>query len=664
MDDRQPISSRRRAFLRGLLTTTSLVATGVALRPAWSQHAHGTATTRVRTAAPVATPPGPAFANPPVLSGTNGNYALNVAMVQTNLGPQVVNVRAFVDANNPAPTNAPLVAPTITLTGNGQPVQNVEIRLNNRLPILPDVGPVHFDTPHGFNTTNLHTHGLHVDPAQDNVYVELSPGSANLPPTCLTSPGGGPVVACQGTYTYRYAFGQTPTGITRLPAGTYWYHPHKHGSVGVQVASGMAGAFIVRGDLDAIPNMPPPTAESVMVAQLIEYTVPASPTTPAIVDPNVFYNGGATTNTQISINGQINPTVTMQFGQIQRWRLINATSEQFFYLSVAPNAGTTGTAPTLYAIAIDGVPLTNAPGPAGITVPFALGTPLYQVPAGIDPALAYAAAVMNEIAVLAPGQRIDLLVQAPASGAAGASYSVQAVPWLGASITQQSIVTINMGTTPISPAMTMPASSAFNANALIRPPLPARSAWPTSPTQNIQFGFIEGNTGAVVNNSTSPTPFGVAAAATPPPNAVPPPPPPAGATPFALPTSSTSAQLNLKLNAVDLWQVGSNPASTIGFGPHAFHIHINSFMMTQRNGVDISGAAIWRDTARIDQPAAPSTTAAVGAPPPTVAAGAPAPIQPVQFVSQQLDYVGNFVLHCHVLQHEDAGMMWSVNISS
>jgi hypothetical protein len=85
----------------------------------------------------------------------------------------------------------------------------------------------------------------------------------------------------------------------------------------------------------------------------------------------------------------------MEYGQIQRWRFINATSEQFFYLNIVPNSGTAGAVPTLYAIAVDGVPLTNAPGPTGITVPFPLGTPLYQFPAGIDPSATYSAAVMN-----------------------------------------------------------------------------------------------------------------------------------------------------------------------------------------------------------------------------------------------------------------------------
>ena len=44
-----------------------------------------------------------------------------------------------------------------------------------------------------------------------------------------------------------------------LPAdhtrGTYWYHPHHHGSADVQVASGMAGAIIVEGDFADVPEI-------------------------------------------------------------------------------------------------------------------------------------------------------------------------------------------------------------------------------------------------------------------------------------------------------------------------------------------------------------------------------------------------------------------------
>ncbi|MCM0019782.1 MAG: multicopper oxidase domain-containing protein [Tagaea sp.] len=651
MTDREPTTIRRRAFLNGLLTTTALVASG----PAWAQHAHGTqgapvrALTTPRTAAApaIVTPAqGPALVNPPVIAPAgNGSFGLTAQMVQTNMVTgtgqsaiaQPVYLRAFVDSNNLPAANAPIVPPTIAIANNGQ-AQNVSVVLTNNLPAEPVPEAAGAITqaavptnPHGFNTINLHTHGLHVSPLQDNVYIELQP-AANGPSAACTPSAATPVWACNGTYTYGYTFGQTQGGgTTQIPAGTYWYHPHKHGSVGAQVASGMAGAFIVRGDLDAISNMPPQQQESVLVVQLIPYTAGPTPGSPSVVDPVNFYGINATTpaptaNLQMSVNGQINPTIAMQYGQIQRWRVVNATAEQFFYLQVA-QGGTPVASPALFAIAVDGVPLTNSPT-TGIPVPFPLGAPSSS-PANL------AQAALNEIAILAPGQRLDLLVQAPTSGTNGATFNVNAMQWTAGGVPpiatpNQTIATIAISGTAQT-AATLPAASAFGANSLIRPPL--TGTVPTAPTQSIQFGFINGAAGGLVNNPTAT-----------PPN---PPTPFTPATSFALPQPPSPAplpaQLQLKLNAVDLWQVSSDPVN--GFGPHAFHIHINSFMITQRYGINLAPAMIWRDTVRIEQ--GPTT--------------GPAPT--VQFVSQQVDYTGDFVMHCHVLEHEDAGMMWSVNIS-
>jgi FtsP/CotA-like multicopper oxidase with cupredoxin domain len=599
-------------------------------------------------------------------------------MRQAILGSHPVNVMAYVDANNRPGTDAPLVAPTITITGNGQPVQPVSVALTNNLPAELNPakpGPVTeahvHDAPFGFHTTNLHVHGLHVDPLEDNVYIELQPAAnrSATDPAC-TPTRANPVWVCNGSYTYSYNFGRTPNnGRTRIPAGTYWYHPHKHGSVGVQVASGMAGAFIVQGDLDAIPGVAG-LPEKIMVVQLIPTATYGSAPV-GVVNPQFYYNlpnapkPDKGPNQLISINGQINPTIDMQYGEIQRWRFINATADQFFSLKVTGPSGTTPPLPELYAIAVDGVPLTNSA--EGVTVPFKLGTPLFQFPMGT--ASTFANAVMNEIAVLAPAQRLDLLVRMPVTPGGGTrTYQLQTVSFPPPphhhprSANTQTIATIQVIGAKTTPDH-LPAPSAFNADALYRPPLRERSAWPTNPTQKIQFGFIEGQTGALVNNSTSATPFGVTAGNPPPPAAVVPPPPPAGASAFALPVPPSGAQLQLKLNAVDYWQVSSNPDPNIGFGPHAFHIHINSFMITKRNGVDISSARIWRDTARIDQPPQPTSPSSGVAANTGVGAGALSPIVPVEFVSQQVDYVGDFVMHCHFLEHEDSGMMWSVNIS-
>ena len=77
----------------------------------------------------------------------------------------------------------------------------------------------HLDEP-----TSLHTHGLHVPPSQDNPFLMVEPGQS---------------------YTYRY---DIPAD---QQAGTYWYHPHVHGSSAEQVAAGLVGAILVEDDTDS-----------------------------------------------------------------------------------------------------------------------------------------------------------------------------------------------------------------------------------------------------------------------------------------------------------------------------------------------------------------------------------------------------------------------------
>jgi FtsP/CotA-like multicopper oxidase with cupredoxin domain len=83
------------------------------------------------------------------------------------------------------------------------------------------------DTPtHNAGDTNFHTHGWHVSPLVDNVFKSLD--------ATVTPPGGTP-----RTCSYPWA---VPTD---QPVGTYWYHSHMHGVAGAQVGGGLAGAIIV-----------------------------------------------------------------------------------------------------------------------------------------------------------------------------------------------------------------------------------------------------------------------------------------------------------------------------------------------------------------------------------------------------------------------------------
>src|SRR5487761_1656632 len=90
------------------------------------------------------------------------------------------------------------------------------------------------EQPHGLAVTNLHTHGLHVSPdgGSDNVFVSIHPLGDDRP-------RDGQAPLHEVTFTYKIPCDH--------PAGTFWYHPHKHGSVAYQLSNGLAGPLIVEG---------------------------------------------------------------------------------------------------------------------------------------------------------------------------------------------------------------------------------------------------------------------------------------------------------------------------------------------------------------------------------------------------------------------------------
>ena len=136
-----------------------------------------------------------------------------------------VRLRSYV-AEGAAPNPfTPFVAPTI----HTRPGETVRVGLNNELAPEPDCKPPNINTPHCFNSTNLHSHGLWVSPSgnSDNVLITIRPGVS---------------------FEYEYNIPATH------PAGTFWYHPHQHGSTALQVSSGMAGALIIHGDRAPTPT--------------------------------------------------------------------------------------------------------------------------------------------------------------------------------------------------------------------------------------------------------------------------------------------------------------------------------------------------------------------------------------------------------------------------
>ena len=82
-----------------------------------------------------------------------------------------------------------------------------------------------------------------------------------------------------------------------------------------------------------------------------------------------------------------------------------------------------------------------------------------------------------------------------------------------------------------------------------------------------------------------------------------------------------------KLNTVEEWTILNESAEE-----HSFHVHTNDFQLMSTNGQPHSARG-WQDVANI-----------------------PANGQ-IVIRTHFLNYTGKTVLHCHILNHEDLGMM-------
>lgn len=185
---------------------------------------------------------------------------------------------------------------------------------------------VNMTRPHEWTHTNLHTHGLHVSPkdtaagAGDNPFVTIVPGAEQ-----------------------HY---EIPIPADH-PGGLFWYHPHRHGAVAYQVQGGMAGALVVRGEIDRVPEIAAAT-EQIMVFQALEMMDDFGIPTP---EPNATVHEAFFPRDRIvwTVNGQTTPVITMRQGEVQRWRMLNAAEGKLMSLRL--------TGHSLHHIGYDGLAL-------------------------------------------------------------------------------------------------------------------------------------------------------------------------------------------------------------------------------------------------------------------------------------------------------------------
>ena len=113
--------------------------------------------------------------------------------------------------------------------------------------------------------------------------------------------------------------------------GTHWYHAHKHGSTSANVANGMAGAFIIEGDdydgaFDKFYGAGWTRKQPVMVVNQVANSL-------ELEIPPLLQSGASR---PFSVNGQQQPTLLMRPGEVQLWRIVNASPVDGFYLTGLP----------------------------------------------------------------------------------------------------------------------------------------------------------------------------------------------------------------------------------------------------------------------------------------------------------------------------------------
>jgi len=114
-------------------------------------------------------------------------------------------------------------------------------------------------------------------------------------------------------------------------AGTYWYHPHPHHRTAFQVAKGLYGALIVRAADDPLPAM----TEKLLVLSDNRFRADGSVEIPdqASLEARIDFENGREGDV-LFVNGQILPEIAIRSGEVQRWRIVNASAARTYRLAV------------------------------------------------------------------------------------------------------------------------------------------------------------------------------------------------------------------------------------------------------------------------------------------------------------------------------------------
>ena len=148
--------------------------------------------------------------------------------------------------------------------------------------------------------TNIHYHGLHVDPKGigDNVFRAMKPGKGY--DSEITIPEG-------------------------HATGTFWYHVHFHGNTETQVAGGLTGMLIIEG----LEEQLPPELQDMTQRQLIFKDIQTTSSGKAIENETAKFAPDKPSTWLV--NGYLRPELEpIAPGEVQLWRLSNQSADLFY----------------------------------------------------------------------------------------------------------------------------------------------------------------------------------------------------------------------------------------------------------------------------------------------------------------------------------------------
>jgi bilirubin oxidase len=398
---------------------------------------------------------------------------------------------------------------TDVIAFNGQvPGPTIEAREGDRV-------IVHFRNELS-ETSTIHWHGIHLPfPADGSPFDPVGPGEE-----------------------VDYVFTIQPG-----TAGTYWYHPHPDARTQYQMGKGLFGAFVVRAPDDPLPAT---LTEKLIILfdnrfrpdGSVDLSDPESP------EGRVDFENGREGDVMF-VNGQIMPTIPIRAGEVQRWRIINASAARVYRLVVPGH--------TFLHVGSDGG--------------------LFEHPVETDEIL------------VANTERVELLVRG--TGSPGERTVLKNLPY-NRYIFQtrpadwdqpRDLLTLQYTDDEPVAAVELPTTL------LVVEPLDTTEVAATQ-VLSLTQGFINGKA-----------------------------------------MDMRRVDVRARLGTTEIWQI----ENLVGMD-HPFHLHGFRFQVLDRDGVPEPYPS-WKDTVNVPKH------------------------QTVRFVVRFEDYPGKWMFHCHILTHEDAGMM-------